>query len=75
MNMNKNQLLIVLMLCILASCSKQYSGYCISGSSQSDYQVLEFIENASTKSRAEKKVEKILNSKFPTDTGWSCDVK
>lgn len=58
-----------------SGCQKQYSGYCISGSSPSDYQVLEFVEHASTQNRAEKKVEKILNQKFPTNGDWSCDVK
>lgn len=60
---------------ISSSCRKQYTGYCISGSSQSDYQVLDFVENASTRGRAERKVENILNKKFPTETGWSCAVK
>jgi hypothetical protein len=57
------------------ACQKQYSGYCISGSSPSDYQVLEFVESATTQNRAERKVEKVLNEKFPTNGSWSCDVK
>ena len=61
-------------LSLLFSCKKQYTGYCISGSSPSDYQVLEFVECAATKNLAERQVEKVLNEKFPTNGPWSCDV-
>jgi hypothetical protein len=71
----KKYIYLLLSIILLSSCRKQYSGYCISGSSQSDYQVLDFVENASTRGRAERKVENILNKKFPTETGWSCTVK
>lgn len=66
-------LLALVELCL--SCQKQYTGYCISGSSTSNYQVLEFVEKAATKRQAEKQVEKVLNEKFPTNGTWSCDVK
>lgn len=72
----KKQYYFYLALCLLSfSCQKQYSGYCISGSSPSDYQVLEFVETASSKNQAERQVEKVLNEKFPTNGAWSCDVK
>lgn len=72
----KKQYYLYLALCLVCfSCQKQYSGYCISGSSPSEYQVLEFVENALTKNQAERQVEKVLNKKFPTNGLWSCDVK
>lgn len=64
-----------LLVVFSSACQKQYSGYCISGSSPSDYQVLEFVESASSRNAAERKVEKVLNQKFPTNGEWSCDVK
>ncbi|MGV3631332.1 MAG: hypothetical protein ACO1O6_09000 [Bacteroidota bacterium] len=59
---------------LLLSCQKQYTGYCISGSNPSEYQVLKFVEEAATKNQAEKQVEKVLNEKFPTNGQWSCEV-
>lgn len=74
--MRKKTLFLIPVLILLCfSCQKQYTGYCISGSSPSEYQVLEFVERAVTKNQAEKKIEKILNSKFTTNGNWSCDVK
>ena len=59
---------------LLLSYQKQYTGYCISGSNPSEYQVLKFVEEAATKNQAEKQVEKVLNEKFPTNGQWSCEV-
>jgi hypothetical protein len=68
-------ILISLLSILLISCQKQYAGYCVSGSSPSDYQVLEFVESASTRRAAERKVERVLNEKFPTNGEWTCDAK
>jgi hypothetical protein len=67
--------LISLFSILLISCQKQYSGYCISGSSPNNYQVLEFVESASTRRAAERKVERVLNEKFPTNGEWTCEAK
>lgn len=67
--------LIAAVTLLTFSCEKQYTGYCISGSNPSEYQVLKFVEEAATKNQAEKQVEKVLNDKFPTNGQWSCEVE
>ena len=72
--MRKAFLLSVFGICLLSSCTKQYSGYCISGDSPSNYTTLKFQEEAATKAAAENQVEKVMNQKFPESGPWSCEV-
>jgi hypothetical protein len=65
---------VILMGLLTASCQKTFKGYCISGNSPSNYQVLEFFEKASSKRAAERQIEKIMNERFPTNGSWSCEV-
>lgn len=70
----KKYVLFASVLLSLVSCTKSYSGYCIGGTSPSNYTTLKFQEDASSKNAAEQEVEKMMNQKFPESGPWSCEV-